>query len=153
MYKMMLIGNLTRDPELREVNLKNGETAKVCTLQVAANNGYGENQQTMYVRVTVWRGVAEVCARYLSKGKKIYAEGPVAVNTYQGNDGNTHASLEMNATSVEFLSASDNNQNAAAQQPAARAAQPARAAAPTQTQPAPNENQGFQQVETDELPF
>jgi single-strand DNA-binding protein len=103
MNKMELIGNLTKDPETRTVKGINGE-AKVTNFTVAANDGFGEHKQTLFVRVTAWNGFGEMCARYLRKGSKVYAAGPVTVNAYINNDGKAVGQLEMKLEDIEFLS-------------------------------------------------
>ena len=103
MYKMELIGNLTKDPETRTVNGINGE-AKVTNFTIAANNGFGEHKQTLFVRVTAWNGFGEMCAKYLHKGSKVYAAGPVTVSAYNNNEGKAIGQLEMKLDDIEFLS-------------------------------------------------
>ena len=103
MNKMELIGNLTKDPETRTMKGINGE-AKVTNFTVAANDGFGERKQTLFVRVTAWNGFGEMCAKYLRKGSKVFAAGPVTVNAYVNNDGNAVGQLEMKLDSIEFLS-------------------------------------------------
>ena len=102
MNKCIVIGNLTRDPELR----KTQSGIAVCSFTIAANRRRKVEGQPEadFFRVTVWRNVAESCARYLKKGRKVGISGPVSVRTYDGNDGRTYASLELNADEVEFLS-------------------------------------------------
>ena len=101
MNKLTIIGNLTKDPELRST--ATGLT--VCTFTVAVNRiRTPEGQQEAdFFRVTAWRQLGENCAKYLAKGRKVCVIGPVSVNTYQGNDGKTRASLEVIAEDVEFL--------------------------------------------------
>ena len=129
MNKLTIIGNLTRDPELRTTT----SGKNVCDFTVAVNRRRQQEGQPEadYFRVTVWNERAELCAKYLAKGRKVCVVGAVSVRTYTGNDGTTRASLEVTEVSeVEFLSP---REQAAVQQPV---------------------NQGgFQQVETDELPF
>ena len=103
MNKMELIGNLTKDPETRTVKGINGE-AKVTNFTVAANDGFGEHKQTLFVRVTAWNGFGEMCAKYLRKGSKVFAAGPVTVNAYINNEGNAVGQLEMKLEDIEFLS-------------------------------------------------
>ena len=106
MNKLTIIGNLTRDPELRTTSTG----VNVCSFTVAVNrrmrrDAQGNAQeQTDFFRVTAWRERGELCAKYLSKGRKVCVVGPVTVQTYQGNDGTTRASLEVTADEVEFLS-------------------------------------------------
>ena len=143
MNKIILIGNLTRDPELRTT--PNGIT--VCNFDIAVNDRRGRNQQngqqeqTQYFRITVWRQLGETCQRYLAKGRKVFVSGPLTARTYQANDGTTRVSLEVTADDVEFLSSRNDDQAGGSNAPAASA-------------PAPMaQSSGFTAVETDELPF
>lgn len=97
MNNATLIGNLVRDPELRTT--KDG--IPVCVFTIAVNRGRDKGAD--FFRVTTWRGLAENCAKYLLKGSKVGVVGAVSLNTYDGRDGKTHASIEINATEVEFL--------------------------------------------------
>ena len=103
MNKLMIIGNLTRDPELRSTSAG----IPVCTFTVAVNRrkaGAEAGQpEADFFRVTTWRQMAENCNRFLAKGRKVCVIGSVAVNTFAGSDGTTRASLEVNADEVEFL--------------------------------------------------
>ena len=146
MNKCSIIGNLTRDPELRTVNTVNGQVS-VCDFTVAvnrrqrgqnANNGQNEAD---FFRCTVWRGLADVASRYLHKGSKVFVAGPVSVRTYQGNDGTTRASLELTVEDFEFVD-SRNGSGAPNAAPAGAAPE-----APTA------QNNGFPAVEADDLPF
>ena len=103
MNKLEVIGNLTKDPETRTVNGINGEV-KVTNFTVAANDGFGEHKQTLFVRVTAWNGFGEMCAKYLRKGSKVYAAGPVTVNAYINNEGKAVGQPEMKLENIEFLS-------------------------------------------------
>lgn len=104
MNKCVVIGNLTRDPELRTANTTSGQVS-VCNFSVAVNRRGGK--ETDFFKVTAWRGLAENCSRYLSKGRKVCVVGPVSLNSYQASDGSTKASLEINAEEIEFLSPSE----------------------------------------------
>lgn len=148
MNKLTIIGNLTRDPELRTTSTG----LNVCDFTVAVNRRLtaqqrqnGQQAEADYFRISAWREMGENCAKYLAKGRKVCVVGPVSVRTYTGNDGVTRASLEVTADEVEFLSPRDAGN--APQSPAQAA--PAPQAAPAQTAP-PG---GFTQVETDDLPF
>ena len=99
MNRITIIGNLTREPEGRST--KDG--IKVCSFTVAVNRRVGEKQMTDFFRVTAWRGLAEICQKWLDKGKKVCVVGPVSLNTYTGQDGQTRANLEITAEDVEFL--------------------------------------------------
>ena len=134
MNKLTIIGNLTRDPELRTTT----SGISVCTFTVAVNRKRSTNgdQETDYFRVTAWRERGEICAKYLAKGRKVCVVGPVSisVNTSESN-GKTYANLEVTAEEVEFLS-SRHEQTAPAPEPVVR-------------DPATN----YEQVDTEDLPY
>lgn len=102
MQKLFIVGNLTKDPDSRVTK----EGISVCSFTVAVNRRHhAEGQpEADFFRVTAWRGLADNCAKYLSKGKKVAVTGPVSVSTYQGQDGKTRASMDVTAEDVEFLS-------------------------------------------------
>lgn len=142
MNKAFIIGNLTRDPELRTTQ----SGVSVCSFTVAVNRrqrNAEEQNEADFFRVNVWREMGENCAKYLAKGRKVGVIGPVSVNTYQGNDGQMRAQMEITANEVEFLSPRSEANAAPAQAPATYNAPPA----PQQS------TGGFVQVDDDELPF
>ena len=145
MNKIILIGNLTRDPELRTTP----SGVNVCDFTIAVNKRrYGQQQQQPgvpqsdadFFRITAWRQLGENCAKYLAKGRKVFVSGPLSARTYQANDGTTRVSLEVTADDVEFLSSR-------AEAEAMGSSVPANNAGVTAT------SSGFTAVETDELPF
>jgi single-strand DNA-binding protein len=94
--KVMLIGNLTRDPELRYTPTG----AAVCTIGLATNRTWttdsGEKkEETEFHRVVAWNKLAELCSQLLTKGRKIYIEGRLRTNAWQGNDGSQHSTTEI----------------------------------------------------------
>ena len=102
MNKIFLTGNLTRDVELRAT--KDGIQVASFTIAVSKR---GKDKEADFFRCSVWRGQAEPCARYLSKGKKVAVVGTISISTYTGNDGQARSSLEVNVDEVEFLSPRD----------------------------------------------
>lgn len=143
MNKLTIIGNLTRDPELRTTQ----SGVNVCTFTVAVNRRKTQNQQQPeadFFRVSAWRELGENCGKWLIKGKKVAVVGPVSVSTYQGNDGKTYANLEVTAQDVEFLSPAGQTESV----PQAVPQQAQQTQMPIAGAPA-----GFTAVETDELPF
>jgi single-strand DNA-binding protein len=100
MNKLTIIGNLTKDPEKRTTT----SGVNVCSFSVAVNKPKrdGQDQGADFFRVTAWRGLADICAKYLAKGRKVAVVGSVSLHTYQSN-GETKASMEVNADDVEFL--------------------------------------------------
>lgn len=114
MNKAILIGNLTRDPELRTT--PTGVT--VCEFTIAVNRRMAvDTQKADFFRITAWRQLGETCAKALSKGQKVCVTGSVSARAYQGKDGSTHVSLEVTADDVEFLSARTQQQEPAQQAP------------------------------------
>lgn len=158
MNKTIIVGNLVRDPESRQVNLNDGTTTTVCNFDVAVNMRYNGKESTEYFRVAAWRQLGDICKQYLSKGRKVLVEGTVSAQAYIRQDGTAAASMSIQATTVEFMGSPNGNDA----QPAAQPANPAparRPAAPQQPLPnygvgqQPDPNNGFQPIETDELPF
>ena len=144
MNKLFIVGNLTRDPELRTTAA--GDS--VCSFSVAVNrrgrrDAQGNQPEADFFRVTAWRALGENCAKFLSKGRKVAVTGSVRVSTYQAQDGTTRASLEVQADDVEFLSPRGEGEGASSGYAPAASAAPA-------AEPA---SAGFTAVETDELPF
>lgn len=102
MNKCVIIGNLTRKPELRSTQ----EGVPVCNFTVAVNRHKKREGQpdADYFRVTAWRALGELCARYLDKGRKVMVCGLVSARAYTGADKVVYAALELVADEVEFLS-------------------------------------------------
>ena len=98
MNKITLIGNLTSDPEKRATN--NGTSVTSFTIAV---NRRGQDKQTDFFRINAWRGLAETCAKYLARGRKVAVVGELQTRTYDGKDGKTRFSLDVQADEVEFL--------------------------------------------------
>ena len=102
--KMLVIGNLGGDPEMRYT--PNGDP--VTSFNVATNRRYttkdGEQrEETEWFRVTTWRQLAEQCNQYLTKGRRVYVEGRLKTSTWTGQDGQTRFSVEIDANQVVFL--------------------------------------------------
>lgn len=123
MFKTEIIGNLTKDPQTREFTAANGDKRTVCNFDVAVDTGYGDNKKTHFVRISVWGKSGEACAKYLAKGKKIYAKGIVTANAYVNKDGQPAGQLQLNADEIEFLSPAGGNGASAAPAPQANYSQ------------------------------
>jgi len=94
--KVQLIGNLTRDPELRYTPTG----AAVCTIGLATNRSWttdsGEKkEETEFHRVVAWNKLAELCSQLLAKGRKIYVEGRLRTNSWTGQDGTQRSTTEV----------------------------------------------------------
>ena len=104
MNKILVIGNLGSDPEMRYT--PNGNA--VTSFSVATNRRYrtadGETrEETEWFRVNAWNRLGETCNQYLQRGSKIYVEGTLTSDAYLSNDGEPRASLDIRATEVRFL--------------------------------------------------
>lgn len=102
MNKVILIGNLTRDPELAETP----SGIAVCKFAIAVSrdftNADGE-RETDFFNITVWRGRAETCGKYLKKGNKVAIVGSLQNRTYEDKDGVKRYVTDVIANEVEFL--------------------------------------------------
>ncbi|MEK7448461.1 MAG: single-stranded DNA-binding protein [Planctomycetota bacterium] len=104
--KVFLMGNLTRDPELRYTP----DGTPVCSFGLAVNRFYttagGEKKQdAIFVDITVWRKQAENCAEYLKKGRPVMVEGRLEMDTWEGKDGQKRSKLRVVAVNVQFMGA------------------------------------------------
>ena len=103
--KVMLIGNLTRDPELRYIP----SGTAVVKLGLAVNREYqdrtsGEKKEDVcFVDITVWGKQAEACNQYLSKGRPVFIEGRLEFSTWESKEGEKRSKLEVVADRVQFL--------------------------------------------------
>jgi len=102
--KVLLIGNLTRDPELRYVP----SGTAVATFTIAINRVYtsqaGEKKEEVsFIRIVVWGRRAEVCGEYLSKGSPVFIEGRLQSRSWEGQDGQKRSTTEVIADNVQFL--------------------------------------------------
>ena len=105
MNKLTIIGNLTRDPELRTTQA--GKDVCSFTVAVSRRNAKEGQPDADYFRVSAWEGLGRNCKQYLAKGRKVCVIGAVSVSTYTGNDGTTRAQMDVLAQDVEFLSPKD----------------------------------------------
>ena len=102
MNKVILIGNLTRDPELTET--PNG--APVCRFAIAVSRDYANaegTRETDFFNITVWNKRGETCAKYLKKGNKVAVIGSIQTRSYEDKDGIKRNVTDIVANEVEFL--------------------------------------------------
>lgn len=106
MNVITIVGNLTKDPELRTTQ----QGKFVCSFDVAVNRRRKvENQpEADFFHVNAWNEMGENCAKYLSKGKKVGVVGRVSLDVRESN-GKTYANMDVLASEVEFLSPKDGN--------------------------------------------
>lgn len=103
--KVLLIGNLTRDPELRYIP----SGSAVASFTVASNRVYksqtGEKKEEVsFIKVVVWGRMAETCNEYLKKGSPVFVEGRLQSRSWDGPDGQKRSATEVVALNVQFLS-------------------------------------------------
>ena len=97
--KVILMGRLTKDPELRYTNNK----TPVCSFTIAVNNGYGEKQQTDFINCVAWNKTAEFVTKYFAKGKMIIiADGRISTRSWETQDGKRAYATEVVANEVNF---------------------------------------------------
>ena len=102
MNKLFIIGNLTRDPELTETP----SGVAVCRFSIAVSRDYANadgTRETDFFNITVWRGRAENCGKYLKKGNKVAITGSLQNRSYEDKDGNKRTVTDIVASEVEFL--------------------------------------------------
>lgn len=102
--KVFIMGNLTRDPELRYVP----SGTAVASFTIAVNRVYtsqaGEKKEEVsFIRVVVWGRRAEVCGEYLSKGSPVFVEGRLQSRSWEAQDGQKRSTIEVIADNVQFL--------------------------------------------------
>jgi len=102
--KVIVVGNLGNDPELRHTP----QGSAVATFSVATSESWmgkdGQKQErTEWHRIVVWAKLAELCAKYLSKGRQAYIEGRLQTRTWDDKDGNKRYTTEIVASTIQFL--------------------------------------------------
>lgn len=147
MNKAILIGNLTRDPESRTTS----SGVSVCTFTLAINRRFTNQQgvrEADFINIVTWRQQADLCARYLSKGRKVGVVGSIQTRSYDAQDGSKRYVTEVVADEVEFIGSASGS-----------------APRPYDDAPAPSEpsgyrsdsqsraSGGFDGADDDELPF
>ncbi|MCZ6705339.1 MAG: single-stranded DNA-binding protein [Bacteroidetes bacterium] len=103
--KVILVGNLGQDPELRYT----GSGTAVCNLRLATNESYKDSngewvERTEWHSIVAWARLAEICNEYLKKGSQVYFEGSLQTRSYEDKDGNTKYVTEIKAREMMMLS-------------------------------------------------
>src|SRR5207237_10846820 len=103
--KVILVGNLGADPDMRYTPSGQG----VCEMRLATSESWNDKsgqrqERTEWHRIVVWGKRAEICSKYLSKGRQVYVEGRIQTRTYDDKDGNKRYITEIIAQDVQFLS-------------------------------------------------
>src|SRR4029078_8722779 len=142
--KIILVGNLGRDPELRYT----AQGTPVCSFTMATSekrkDRNGEFQeQTTWFKVTLWNRQAETASQYLQKGRPVYIEGRLRIEEYTDREGRPRTSLEVTATEIHFIGSRQDGHD---EQPAERAV----ATSATSSAPAPTAEP---ELSDEDIPF
>ena len=103
MNHVILIGNLTADPELRTT----GSGTPVCTFRLAVSRRFANKdgeRQTDFINIVAWNKLGENCSKYLTKGRQTAVSGSLQIRNYEDKDGNKRSIAEVVADDVQFLS-------------------------------------------------
>ena len=111
MNKVVLIGRLTRDPELRYTS---GTNAAVCNFTIAVDRGFtgqSGDREADFIPIVVWNKQAENVKNYLNKGSQVAVEGRIQVRNYDDQNGQKRYVTEVIANNVEFLGSKNSSNN------------------------------------------
>jgi single-strand DNA-binding protein len=155
--KVFLMGNLTRDPELRYTP----DGTPVADLRLAVNDSYtgrdgNKVDRTLFIDVAVWRRQAETASEYLSKGRPVLVEGRLQLDEWENQQGEKQSKIRVVAQNVQFLG-SPRGEGGGQGGQASRGARPARPA-PARGEGPPDEGPGpddvpSQDIGEDDIPF
>lgn len=104
--KFIGIGNLTKDPQFKELN----EGKCVCILSIAINQGK-DDKNPFYVDVQYWDNIAKNCQKYLQKGRQVFIEGRMAINSWEDKNGNKRQKFYCKGDAIRFLSSDQPKNN------------------------------------------
>lgn len=108
MNRIMVVGNVCADPIVGQTP----QGIEYARMSVADNRRSGGEQETQYWRVTAWRNLANIAAKYIHKGDKLTITGQVSVGEYTAQDGTKRTTLDITADGIEFMSRKDAGQDA-----------------------------------------
>ena len=114
MNKVILIGRLTKDPELRYTS----NNIAVATFTIAVNREYANQngeREADFINIQVWKKQAENCNKYLTKGSKVAIDGRIQTRNYEDQNGNRRYLTEVIADSIQFLDTRKNDNQTATQ--------------------------------------
>ena len=101
--KVILVGNLGKDPETRQAGNSTVSNFSVATTSAWKDKTGDWQEETTWHDIVVWGRLAEVAGEYLRKGSKVYVEGAISKRTYEDKDGNTRYVTEVKARELVFL--------------------------------------------------
>lgn len=149
MNRVILVGRLTADPELKQT--PNG--VSVCTFSIAINRPYSSKtgeRQADFINIVAWRAQAEFVSKYFAKGNQIGIDGSIQTRQYTDRDGNKRTAFEVVAENISFIES-----RAASQQSRSYDAPstPTRSAAPAAETYSSGDAADFAEIDDDDLPF
>ena len=147
MNNVVLIGRLTKDPEMKYTTGQNQMAVTTFTLAIDRPVRQGQEKQTDFIRITVFGRTAENCDRYLAKGRKVAVQGRIQTDSYVNKNGQTIYTTDVVASNVEFLEYGQNRNDA--QGGSSYQNQPSHQA-PAQNYDVP---ESFQAASDDDIPF
>lgn len=115
---VMLIGRLTRDPELKYLQ----DGTALAHLDMAINKKWrdksgNEKEETCFVNITAWKKTAELCTEYLKKGSSIMCMGELKTDSWIDQEGKKHSRLEVRAQQIQFLDRKEKTENVTPESP------------------------------------
>ena len=140
MNKVVLIGNLTRDPELQTTN----SGVSVCRFTLAVTRRFANTEgerDADFINVVVWRNQAENCHKYLKKGSKCAVIGRIQTSSYDAQDGSKRYTTDVVADEVEFISTRNGGEEVASEPSS------------TPKQEKPKQTAELEEIDDDSLPF
>ena len=117
MNKVILMGRLTRDPELRYTNVNN---TAICSFSLAVDRRFsrqGEEKQADFINIVAWDKNAEFCSKYFTKGQKVVVVGRIQTRTWDDNEGKKHYVTEVVAEETYFAESKKNDSSSTARIP------------------------------------
>ena len=137
--RVILMGNLTRDPELRYTPSGTAVTELGLAVNDRRKNANGEwVEEATFVDVTLWERTAEVASEYLSKGSPVLIEGRLKLDSWEGKDGQKHSKLRVVANAMQLLgSRGGGGSGSSSGNTGGGTGEPARGAAPRERRPQP----------------
>jgi single-strand DNA-binding protein len=149
--RAQIIGNLTRDPEVRTT--PTGQSVAnfgVATTRVWTDDAGQKQEKTEFHNVVAWRRLAEICGQYLTKGKKVYIEGHLQTRDWETQDGQKRQRTEIIAENLIMLSPPPQGAGSTGSY-GAHAAPPAAPSAPSM--PVIDMSMGEQEIKVEDIPF
>lgn len=137
MNQVILIGRLTRDPELRYIA---GSGTPVAQFAIAVDReftGKDGKKETDFIDIQVWGKSAENCANYICKGSLVAIQGSIRIENYKNKDGENRKATKVNASRVQFLDSKNKNSNK--EEP--------------QFEPSGLDHNGWDAIDNDDMPF